>query len=63
MSNKDKTIVIAGMAFNVTFFVLMMISVFITNAIAIGMLVSFMTYLFFSKCYYAQKKTETHGNE
>ena len=63
MSNKDKTILISGMMFNVTFFLTMMMSVFITNAIAIAMVASVVTYLFFDKLYYAQKKTDTHANE
>ncbi|MCE4993233.1 hypothetical protein [Staphylococcus haemolyticus] len=63
MTNKDKTILISGMMFNVTFFLSMMMSVFITNAVAIGMIASVVTYLFFDKLFYAQKKTETHGNE
>lgn len=63
MTNKDKTILISGMMFNVTFFLAMMMSVFITNALAIGMVASTVTYLFFDKLYYAQKKTDTHANE
>ncbi|PTK73460.1 DUF1270 family protein [Staphylococcus haemolyticus] len=63
MSRQDKTILIAGMMFNVTFFLSMMMSVFITNAVAVGMIASVVTYLFFDKLFYAQKKTETHGNE
>lgn len=63
MSIKDKTILIAGMMFNVTFFLSMMINVFITNAVAIGIVASVATYLFFGKLFYGQKKTETHGNE
>lgn len=63
MSIKDKTILISGMMFNVTFFLSMMMSVFITNAIAIGIVASVATYLFFDKLYYAQKKTDTHANE
>lgn len=63
MSIKDKTILIAGMMFNVTFFLSMMMSVFITNAVAIGIVASTVTYLFFDKLFYGQKKTETHGNE
>lgn len=63
MTNKDKTILIAGMMFNVIFFLTMMMSVFITNAVAIAMVVSVVTYLFFDKLYYAQKKTDTHANE
>lgn len=63
MTNKDKTILIAGMMFNVTFFLSMMMSVFITNAVAIAIVTSVVTYLFFDKLYYAQKKTDTHANE
>ncbi|MCH4482648.1 hypothetical protein MKR37_02815 [Staphylococcus haemolyticus] len=63
MTNSDKTILISGMMFNVTFFLSIMMSVFITNAVAIGIVASAVTYLFFDKLYYAQKKTETHGNE
>ncbi|HDN2211921.1 TPA: hypothetical protein P1H64_003109 [Staphylococcus aureus] len=63
MTNKDKTILIAGMMFNAIFFLTMMMSVFITNAVAIAMVVSVVTYLFFDKLYYAQKKTDTHANE
>lgn len=63
MSIKDKTILITGMMFNVTFFLSMMMSVFITNAIAIAMVASVVTYLFFDKLYYAQKKTESRCND
>lgn len=63
MTNKDKTILIAGMMFNVTFFLSMMMSVFITNAVAVGMIASVVTYLFFDKLYYAQKKTESRCND
>ncbi|MDT4196607.1 hypothetical protein RPA23_08030 [Staphylococcus haemolyticus] len=63
MKIKDKTILIAGMMFNVTFFSGMMMSVFITNALAFAMVASAVTYLFFDKLYYAQKKTDTHANE
>lgn len=63
MSIKDKTTIIAGMMFNVTFFLSMMMSVFITNAVAIAMVASAVTYLFFDKLFYAQKKTDTHANE
>lgn len=63
MTIKDKTTLIAGMMFNVTFFLSMMMSVFITNAVAIGMIASVVTYLFFDKLYYAQKKTESRCND
>lgn len=52
MKIKEKTILIAGMMFNVTFFLSMMMSVFITNAVAIGIVASTLTYIFFSKLYY-----------
>lgn len=55
MTNKDKTILLAGMMFNVTFFLSMMMSVFITNAAAFALLVATLTYLFFDHFYY---KTE-----
>ncbi|PTK84593.1 hypothetical protein BUZ16_04100 [Staphylococcus haemolyticus] len=63
MTNEDKTILISGMMFNVTFFLSMMMSVFITNAVAIAIVASTVTYLFFDKLFYAQKKTDTHANE
>lgn len=63
MTTKDKTILIAGMMFNSVFFLAMMLNIFITNAIAIAMVVWVITYLFFDKLYYAQKKTDTHANE
>ena len=46
MANTDKTILISGMMFNVTFFLSMMMSVFITNAVAIAIVASTVTYLF-----------------
>ncbi|WP_415425745.1 hypothetical protein [Staphylococcus borealis] len=63
MTIKDKTILIAGMMFNVTFFLSMMLNIFITNSVAIAMVASVVTYLFFDKLFYAQKKTDTHANE
>ncbi|MHB7915088.1 hypothetical protein ACYCKW_06395 [Staphylococcus haemolyticus] len=63
MTNKDKTILISGMMFNVTFFLSMMMSVFITNAVAIAIVASTVTYLFFDKLFYAQKKTESRCND
>lgn len=63
MTKDDKTILIAGMMFNVTFFLSMMMSIFITNAVAIAMVASVVTYLFFDKLYYAQKKTESRCND
>lgn len=63
MTNKDKSVLISGMMFNVIFFLTMMMSVFITNAVAIGIVASVVTYLFFDKLYYAQKKTESRCND
>lgn len=63
MTNKDKSVLISGMMFNVIFFLTMMMSVFITNAVAIGIVASVVTYLFFDKLYYAQKKTESRYND
>lgn len=63
MTNEDKTILIAGMMFNVTFFLSMMMSVFITNAVAIAIVASTVTYLFFDKLFYVQKKTESRCND
>lgn len=56
MKIKDKTTIIAGMMFNVVFFLALMLNIFITNAIAFAMVASAVTYLFFDKLYYAQKK-------
>lgn len=55
MSIKDKTILIAGMMFNATFFLSMMMSVFITNAVAIAIVASTVTYLFFDYFYYEKE--------
>ncbi|MDM7881580.1 MULTISPECIES: hypothetical protein [Staphylococcus] len=63
MTIKDKTILIAGMMFNVTFFLSMMLNIFITNSVAVAIVTSVVTYLFFDKLFYAQKKTDTHANE
>ncbi|MEB7366963.1 hypothetical protein [Staphylococcus borealis] len=63
MTNKDKTILISGMMFNVIFFLTLMLNIFITNAVAIGIFASAVTYLFFDKLFYAQKKTESRYND
>ncbi|MBK3956841.1 hypothetical protein JJK96_12350 [Staphylococcus haemolyticus] len=55
MTIKDKTILISGMMFNVTFFLSMMMSVFITNAVAIAIVASTVTYLFFDAFYYEKE--------
>lgn len=64
MTNDDKTFVLTGFMFIAVFFLLLIaLNMFITNAAAIALLASMLTYLFFDKLFYAQKKTETHGNE
>ncbi|MCE4993255.1 hypothetical protein [Staphylococcus haemolyticus] len=63
MTIKDKTILIAGMMFNVTFFLSMMLNIFITNSVAVAIVTSVVTYLFFDKLFYAQKKTESRCND
>lgn len=55
MKSNDKTVLISGMMFNVTFFLSMMMSVFITNAVAIAIVASTVTFLFFDRCYYTKK--------
>lgn len=63
MKSHDKAFLISGMTFNAIFFLEMMLNIFITNALAFAMVASAVTYLFFDKLYYAQKKTDTHANE
>lgn len=55
MKSHDKAFLIAGMMFNVTFFLSMMMSVFVTNAVAIGIVASAVTYLFFDYFYYEKE--------
>lgn len=56
MSKDDKTILITGFMFIAVFFLsLIVVNVFITNAAAIALLASMLTYLFFDTCYYAKK--------
>ncbi|MCH4520139.1 hypothetical protein [Staphylococcus haemolyticus] len=55
MTNKDKATIISGMMFNAIFFLVMMLNIFITNAVAIAMVASAATYLFFDRCYYTKK--------
>ncbi|MGZ9807741.1 hypothetical protein [Staphylococcus haemolyticus] len=56
MTNDDKTFVLTGFMFIAVFFLLLIVvNVFITNAVAIALLVSMLTYLFFDTCYYAKK--------
>ncbi|WP_204193064.1 hypothetical protein [Staphylococcus sp. GDY8P47P] len=62
MTNDDKTFVLTGFMFIAVFFLLLIaLNVFITNAAAIALLASMLTYLFFDKLFYAQKKTDTHA--
>lgn len=56
MKSNDKTVLISGMMFNVTFFLSMMMSVFITNAVAIAMVASTVTFLFFDYFYYEKEQ-------
>ncbi|MCE5096555.1 hypothetical protein [Staphylococcus devriesei] len=63
MNNTDKTILISGMMFNVVFFLLMLAEVVITKSAGYALFSAIATYVFFEYVYYAQKKTETHGNE
>ncbi|MGY0756789.1 hypothetical protein [Staphylococcus haemolyticus] len=64
MTNEDKTFVLTGLMFIAVFFLLLIaLNVFITNAAAFALLASMLTYLFFDKLFYAQKKTDTHANE
>ena len=59
MKSNDKTVLISGMMFNVTFFLSMMMSVFITNAVAIAIVASTVTFLFFDRCYYTKRLIPT----
>lgn len=62
MTNEDKTFVLTGLMFIAVFFLLLIaLNVFITNAAAFALLASMLTYLFFDKLFYAQKKTDTHA--
>ncbi|MCH4385784.1 hypothetical protein [Staphylococcus haemolyticus] len=63
MKSHDKAFLISGMMFNAIFFLAMMLNIFVTNALAFAMVASAVSYLFFDKLYYAQKKTDTHANE
>ena len=63
MKSHDKAFLISGMMFNAIFFLAMMLNIFITNAVAIGIVASVATYLFFDKLFYGQKKTESRCND
>lgn len=63
MKSHDKTILISGMMFNAIFFLAMMLNIFITNTVAIAIVASTVTYLFFDKLFYAQKKTGSRCND
>lgn len=63
MSDTEKSILIAGMTFNVVFFLLMLAELVITKAAGYALFSALATYLFFEYVYYAQKKTETHSHE
>lgn len=55
MKSHDKAFLISGMMFNAIFFLEMMLNIFITNAVAIAMVASTVTFLFFDRCYYTKK--------
>lgn len=55
MTNKDKATIISGMMFNAIFFLAMMLNIFITNAVAIAMVASTVTFLFFDYFYYEKE--------
>lgn len=53
MTKDDKTFVLTGFMFIAVFFLLLIaLNVFITNAVAIAMVTSVATYLFFDKVFY-----------
>ncbi|WP_145424558.1 DUF1270 family protein [Staphylococcus haemolyticus] len=55
MKSHDKAFLIAGMMFNAIFFLAMMLNIFITNAVAIAMVASTVTFLFFDYFYYEKE--------
>ncbi|MDQ7226935.1 hypothetical protein RCI17_09405 [Staphylococcus haemolyticus] len=63
MKSHDKAFLISGMMFNAIFFLAMMLNIFVTNALAFAMVASAVSYLFFDKLFYAQKKTESRCND
>ncbi|RIO94481.1 hypothetical protein BUZ39_01185 [Staphylococcus haemolyticus] len=64
MTKDEKIFLLTGFMFIAVFFLLLIaLNVFITNAAAYALLVSALTYLFFDKLFYAQKKTESRCND
>lgn len=55
MISEDKSFLIAGFSFNVMFFFLLMINVFITNAAGIALFIALATYIFFDSYFYKEK--------
>lgn len=58
MSNENKSILIAGMTFNVLFFVCMLLQVFILNSAAYALFTALATYLFFSNYFFEESKQQ-----
>ncbi|MCT1482283.1 DUF1270 family protein [Staphylococcus hominis] len=58
MSNENKSILIAGMTFNVLFFVCMLLQVFILNSAAYALFTALAAYLFFSNYFFKESKQQ-----
>lgn len=58
MSNENKSILIAGMTFNVLFFVCMLLQVFILNSAAYALFTALATYLFFNNYFFEESKQQ-----
>ncbi|PTK30795.1 DUF1270 family protein [Staphylococcus hominis] len=58
MSNENKSILIAGMTFNVLFFVCMLSQVFILNSAAYALFAALATYLFFNNYFFEESKQQ-----
>lgn len=58
MSNENKSVLIAGMTFNVLFFVCMLLQVFILNSAAYALFTALAAYLFFSNYFFEESKQQ-----
>lgn len=58
MSDENKSILIAGMTFNVLFFVCMLLQVFILNSAAYALFTALTAYLFFSNYFFRKSKQQ-----
>lgn len=58
MSDENKSILIAGMTFNVLFFVCMLLQVFILNSAAYALFTALTAYLFFSNYFFQKSKQQ-----